>query len=315
MTKPFRAASTAAFLAKSPRFFASPAVAGRKIVCGLSYLQRIGKTGKVDVWFPSTLQQQVASRISAGDETVLDEFQVEWAAVREFELLRDAGNLAIYDLKVENLNRSFEEVQKMRAGGYRVTVITLGRYIEPGTYDELRLLDKRLQDEITRLIHMLYMEEESARATSTYTAALHQECWNSTDTLPHILQALGEMRLFKPHKQSADTKMAETFLKVLELLPQKHMAHDMAVGLALPEATAHRGWTYLAAGEYQFSTFQTALSTVFGQFDCVNMDALQGRTTSLSSQIMPAMHHMRGHGDRLRPVYEEGRRAMAQIVM
>ena len=212
---PFMAASNAAFLSKPRHFFASPEAAGRRIVCGFSYLQRIRKGATTNIWFPSTLHQAVAERLEAGDTSVLDEFHVEWAAIRQFELLQEADNFYIYDLEVTNFKRAYEDIMKMRAGGYRVTVITLGNYVEPTDYDELQILDRRLQDEITRIIHMLFLEEQSAETSAKHADALKTRQWNYAEALPHVAMTLGASGLF--NKSAADVlhqqKLTQHFSK------------------------------------------------------------------------------------------------------
>lgn len=305
MTLLFQGASKAALLSKPQPFFASPDAAGRKIVCGFTYMKRIGKASSTDLWFSDAVQESVASRILAGDASVLDEFRVEWAAVRQFELLQESGNLAIEDVKVDDFKRAFQNLMKMRAGGYRVTVITLGRYAEPDGHDELRILDRRLQDEITRLVHMLYLDEQSAAITGDHRQQLRAAQWRCADALPHVAMALGERALFSRGENQRGRAMTEGFFRVLGLLPQRHIVHDVAVGLSLPEAVAQKNWVYIAAGENQFTQFHTALTTVFQGFDHVSLSGMP------EQGVKATMHHMRGYGDRLTPAAEAADRAAA----
>ena len=339
MRAPFAAASKAAFLSKPRRFFISPAPAGRRIVCGFSFLQRIGKPAMTDVWFPSSLQKSVAERVLAGDESVLDDFRVEWAAVRQFELLQEADNLYIQDLEVTNFNKAYYYLVKMRAGGYRVTVITLGNYVEPSAYDELRILDLRLQDEITRLIHMIYLEEQSVGVTSAHARELKAETWNHADALPHIAMMMGAMNLFvRPQEREAEDddgassekkkkgggggggvshmfrqkKLTERFLQIVDLLPQQHLSHDVAVGLALPEIVSRRNWVYIPLPEQQYARFQQAMSSVFQKFDHISLSALHEREDA-TREIKSVMPTMRGYGDRLTPQAIQFQREMASF--
>ena len=337
-------AASAVFKPQPVPIFVSPEAAGRRIVCGFSYVQRIGKGAHTEVWFPASLQEKVAARVLAGDASVLDEFHVEWAAVRQFELMQEADNYYIFDLKVEHFSRAYEDVLKMRAKGYRITVITMGNYVEPTHYDELRILDVRLQDEITRLIHMLYLEEQSVAESKIRTGELCAGMWDFTQALPHVAMTLGAADLFarefgrcedvndsddesndlRGKKKKGDTgdqsgikaarklhqhKLSRQFFRILELLPQRHIAHDVAVGLALPEASKKKNWVYCAPGEYTYHAFQTALATVFRASDHISLSALHERANA-KPEIMPVMHHMRGYGDR-GPDQESQNRAMA----
>jgi hypothetical protein len=50
-----------------------------------------------------------------------DAFPAEWAAVRQFELLQEAGNVSIYDLDPTHLLRTIRDLTAhMHGGGYRV---------------------------------------------------------------------------------------------------------------------------------------------------------------------------------------------------
>ncbi len=337
----FSAASSAVSKSGPIPIFASPEAAGRRIVCGFSYIQRIGKGAATEVWFPSSLQEKVAARVLAGDASVLDEFHVEWAAVRQFELLQEADNYYIYDLKVEHFTRAFDDIMKMRAKGYRITVITMGNYVEPSHYDELRILDAKLQDEITQLIHMLYLEEQSLAETKRHASKLCANTWDFANALPHVAMTLGAANLFtrdfglseeqeededeegstKKKGESGDTRnakkalkarqqrLSQHFFKILEMLPQRNIAHDIAVGLTLPESINRKSWVYCAPGEFQYNAFQTALANVFRAADHISLGALHERADA-STEIMPVMHHMRGYGDRS-PAHDEQNRAAA----
>jgi hypothetical protein len=309
----FTVASNAAFCPKPAPFFASPQPSGRRIVCGFSYLQRIGKGATTDLWFPASLCEDVAARVLAGDTSVLDKFHVEWAAVRQFELLQEAGNLAIEDLEFMDFKRAFLNLMKMRAGGYRVTVITLGRYDETGEDDDLRILDARLQDEITRLIHMLYLEEESALLSGECAGSLERGAWRYAEALPHVAMTLGAAQLFGKAAKDRNSSLKAHFFRILDLLPQRHLVHDVAVGLTLPDASKEKNWVYLAKGEHQFPAYMRMLSGVFSSFDCVSLSGLHERANA-ASEVMPVMHHLRGYGDRLRPEQDGKNRAMAAFL-
>lgn len=313
MSIAFTAASHAAFLPKPVPFFASPEAAGRRIVCGFSYIQRIGKGAATEVWFPSSLQEKVAARVLAGDASVLDEFHVEWAAVRQFELLQEADNYYIFDLKVENFVRAYDDIVKMRAKGYRITVITMGNYVEPQHYDELRILDARLQDEITQIINMLYLEEQSLVESKAHAVDLGEGAWDFAEALPHVAMTLGAASLFGKAAKDRQSLLKTNFFRILGLLPQRHMEHDVALGLALPEASKKKNWVYCAPAEYTYHAFQTALANVFRAADHISLDALHERANA-AGEAMPVMHHMRGYGDHLRGGHGDQHRALAAFL-
>ena len=247
---------------------------GRKIDACFAYLQRIGKGGRTRVWLPKES----------------DALHPEWAAVREFDLLQEADNLVIDELEVTDLRRSMQAFQRMRSGGYRVAVLTLGHYTQSGGADDLLLLDERLQDEITRLIHFLYLGGESELRTTSARCALREEAWSCADALPHIAQTLAAQALFKPAQRRREERV---FLDILQTLPQKHIVHDVAVGLALPDATKEKNWVYIAKGEQRASAFFAAIGACIG--DVLNPQ-------------------MRGYGDRLTDASRQWQRQSAQVL-
>src|ERR1700723_2575492 len=87
-------------------FFVSPRPAGRRITAGFSWLQRIGKAASFDVWFPQALRHTLNRLVEEGHDIGSEHFPAEWAAVRQFELLQEAGNYKIYDLDAANLSRT-----------------------------------------------------------------------------------------------------------------------------------------------------------------------------------------------------------------
>src|SRR5580658_7880864 len=99
--------------------FVSPPAAGRRITAGFSYLQRIGKSASLDVWFPEVLRRELDALVAQGAKLGPENFPAEWAAVRQFELLQEAGNYKIYDMEASYITRTLSDLARnMRAGGY-----------------------------------------------------------------------------------------------------------------------------------------------------------------------------------------------------
>ena len=196
-----RPAPLASGLSINKPFFVSPPAAGRQITAGFSWLQRIGKSASFDVWFPEALRQALDEMIAEGKALSDAQFPASWAAVRQFELLQEAGNYKIYDLDSTHLTRTLVDLARnMRAGGYRVTVATIGGYQE-GACDELQILDRRLQDRLSHLLHMLYLEEQSQTANDANDADLAAGDWDYRTALPHIGVTLGARDLFRGNKE------------------------------------------------------------------------------------------------------------------
>jgi len=251
-------------------YFSAPRT-GRKIDAIFSYLQRIGKGATTEVSFPSATAGASPSPIS-------------WGAVRQFELLQEAGNLAIDELDVADFKRAYQNLMRMRSGGYRVTLITLGHYTDRSMRDELEILDKKIQDEITQLIHFLYLSEMSEQGTAYFTASLNTGKWSLDEALPHVAQTRTARSLFKPEKETLREK---TFFDILDKLSNRSVLHETAIGLVLPDASKEKNWVYIAQRENRFQAFQQAITTVFENLD----------------EDRAVMTHMRGYGDRWeRPV-------------
>ncbi len=362
-------------------FFVSPPAAGRRITAGFSYIQRITKAGAVDVWFPDELRENLDARLAAGHALTPKDFPAEWAAVRQFELLQEAGNYKIYDLDGLFLTRTLMDLSKsMRGGGYRVTVATVGSY-DNDERDDLEILDKRLQDRIANLTHMMYLDEPSEAINAATETTLAAERWDYRTALPHIGVMLGAEDLFKPRHLLARTEVesfvvppaphrvtavhaadwsqdcsvkygvngvscvrvkarpqrgqyavaqgiyefapadcgqeviieyarstaatetarrhqrARQMFDVLSLLPQKHIVHDTAIGLQLPENIAENEWIYVADRDAQLSVFNVLLNDLFAPF---------GKNSS---------QQLRGYGDRLRPDFDQFYRDLGRFAM
>jgi len=272
-------------------FFESPQPAGRKITAGFSYLQRIGKAASFDVWFPYSFGKGCA----------------QWAAVRQFELLQESGNHKIYDLDPLNLQRSMLDLSRsMRAGGYRITVATLGVYCEGSEGDELKILDATLQEDIENIIHMLYLDEASKEVSSLNAKRLADKTWDFKEVLPHVGATLGACELFNAKRKkisSGDESgskiiLARKFFEALERLPNKHIVHDTAIGLQLPELTGRNQWNYIASPEETLAAFNHVLSSLFDKFNGISLSRLNGRSDA-TSEIKASVLHLRGYGDRL----------------
>src|ERR1700761_7142354 len=90
--------------------FLTPPPAGRRITAGFSFLQRIGKSASIDVWFPQMLKEELERLAGESAPIGREHFPAEWAAVRQFELLQEAGNYKIYDMDATYLTRSMVDL-------------------------------------------------------------------------------------------------------------------------------------------------------------------------------------------------------------
>ncbi len=294
-----REPSRAAVFSLGRNLFDSPQPAGRKITAGFTYLQRIGKAASFDVWLPDALRRDLA-RVEEERTVETKDFPAQWAAVRQIELLQESGNYKIYDLDPSNLQRTMLDLSRsMRAGGYRVTVATVGRYQETSTGDELEILDNRLQERIAQMIHMLYLDEASDQANADNASRLAARKWDYRQALPHIGLALGAGDLFRPEKKhTRQHKQARQFFDILHLLPQNHIVHDTVIGLQLPELNGENEWNYIASSDETLGAFNRVLGDLFDKFNGISLSRLHEREGA-GAEIKASTLHLRGYGDRL----------------
>jgi hypothetical protein len=259
--------------------------------------------------------EEIESRMNTGNAITSAQFPAQWAAVRQFELLQESGNHKIYDLDASQMKRAtLDLARSMRAGGYRVTVATLGTYHDDTSRDELEILDSALQERIAQMIHMLYLDAQSEEVNSRTDERLAKATWDFRDQLPHVGMVLGAKELYRrdiPESDDEDErkkkggkkggagamsvtdrthKNARQFFEILSLLPHKHIVHDTAIGLQLPELRGVNQWNYVAAPDETLAAFNHILGNLFS--NCVT--------------------HLRGYGDRLTEVHEGFYRNAAQ---
>ena len=273
----------------SPRIFISPEGRGRKITAGFSYLQRISKEGTYNVWFPKEIRQKVEEvRKSGAYEEEGKIFKCEWAAVRQFELLHESGNHKIYDLDPELLQRSMLDLSKsMRAGGYRIAVVTIGTYEKEE--DELAILDKVLQEE---------SEQEGLKNRKR----IESNKWEWKSDLPHIALVLSAEEMIHwnimNEMKKENNKLGRQFFNILSKLPHTHLVHDTAIGLQLPELNGENQWNYIANSEETLLSFNLVLNNIFDKFNHISLSSLHEREDA-TSEAKSSFLHMRGYGDRL----------------
>lgn len=288
------------------RWFETSANAGRKITAGFTYMQRIGKSATFDTWFPQDLRDVLDAKRARGRAIGPKDFPAQWAAVRQFELLQDAGNYKIYDLKSDYLERTLTDLTRsMRGGGYRVTVATIGSYEKHAQADELAILDLQLQEGIAQMISMLYLDEMSHAANDDARQRLNRNQWDYREDLPHVGIVLGAGDLFRrlsddPHSEHPRAKRqrhAKQFFDILSKLPSRAIDHQIAYGLQLPELIGQNQWIYIANPEETFASFNRLMTDIFSKFDGISLSALNGDECP-RGEAKACSQHMRGYGDR-----------------
>jgi len=269
-------------LQNSSRMFFCAPTKNRTITASFSYLQRIGKGATTNIWLPKKSNHFLAEDAC-------------WAAIRHFDLLKEGDNLVIDELDIMDMKKSHEVLMSMRAGGYRITIITLGKYDDYIKEDQLAILDQKIRAEIANLINFLYLDELSKKETMMIEKSLQKQTWKYSDSLPHIARAISEKHIFKPEKENIKEKI---FFEILESLSKKHIIHETAVGLVLPDATKEKNWIYIADEENRFSCFHNTINTVLRNV----------------SEDMPVMKHMRSYGDHMKSSYNNFNKQSLQIL-
>jgi hypothetical protein len=114
---------------------------------------------------------------------------------------------------------------------------------------------------------------------------------------------LGARDIFRPIKLAgaASTSehkhvLAKHFFDILTELPNKHIVHDTAVGLQLPESINENEWIYLAPEDKTVACFNRLLGDLFTPFDKMSLSGLDGRADA-RSEVKTTSQHMRGYGD------------------
>jgi hypothetical protein len=126
--------------------------------------------------------------------------------------------------------------------------------------------------------------------------------------------ALGKGESRKLSVSERKHKLARQFFDILDLLPNKHIVHDTAVGLQLPEMISEQEWIYLTASDESVSSFNSLLKDLFTPFDGINMGVLDGRADA-GPEVKATTQHLRGHGDRLTPESEQFYRNLSQMTL
>jgi hypothetical protein len=296
------------------RLAAAERRAGRVISMSFASLQRIGKGATIDVWFPK--EQRAA--ISASNIQRIAPLQ--WAAVRQVELLQEAPNIAVEDMDVTRLYRSLFYLEKMSARGYRLVIAVAGHYVDCDKTDELVLFDTTLQDRLQQIVNMLWLDEISRALSTKMTDLMTQQQWNFQQLLPHVGMTLGAMDLFDRPKAYAaggaplklKAQLAKLFIdNMAQLATARAIDHDVTVGLKLPELQGNHHWVYVPDGEATIHAFNSMLTDVFSKFDHINLRGLDGDGFSATRETKASTQHLGGYRHRLKPESEAHFRSLA----
>ena len=100
----------------------------------------------------------------------------------------------------------------------------------------------------------------------------------------------------------------------VSLLPQKHIVHDTAIGLQLPESMARRNGFISPKARHYVPRFQRLLGDLFTPFDTCEPVELHERPDAGCGN-KTSTHHMRGYGDRLTPEADKFCREAARYTL
>lgn len=242
--------------------------AGRTITHGMSYLQRISRGGQMLLWQPPGLQTRP-----------LRFDQLDWAAVRQVEILQESSAQAIESMEIEEGLRSIREHAMMRGGGLRMVVITAGTTNHPRADNDQQTFDRTLRERLRSMDRMHWLDDFSRQAA----LLVNQAGQNLPERLPHIYTTLNAANVFN-RTHTLPCTDATRFLTAIDSLPQRQgFEHDIMIGLKEPRADAHARREFNRLPERLYMGFVNALISSFSHFG-----------------LMPTAIHMRSYGDHLK---------------
>jgi len=251
---------------------------GRVITFGYSQIQKVAGGATINLWRPRDLPEQYRKAD-----------KLEWAAIRQVEILQEGSHIELWDLNAHELWESFKYFRVGRARGCRLAIVVAGVYKKPVNEDHLSSFDKELRERLQNMAGMLWLDELGKLYTQELKEHLEKSSWNVTKSLPHVGTALNAIQVFRRDNpkfsgQLSQSRDAINFFTQLEgLSMEEGPKHDVMVGLKLPQHQADNDIDWGPTAEFSRMPFNSALKSIFNTFglDC--------------GQI----HHLRGYGDHM----------------
>jgi hypothetical protein len=254
----------------------------RRIACGFTYVERIGKTkAQKRLWSVGTteneepdsfadLPPQTGFYTKRGAPFHFDPALVDYVAVREAQLCLREDNLMLYDMDVAKMSNAFRDLRTLRSAGFRIVVMTAGHYVGFGD-DEETLLDRKLKTQIRQIVNI--HEKPSALFTEAHNWAIRRNLWHLNETIPPLLKTNEDERAF--------FNMVGTISATKPLLwgQAPPLGHKVDLGTALPDHRERLHWIYCVDPENGLLAFHNAIAANLGSLD----------------MACPIVHHMKGH--------------------
>ena len=253
---------------------------GRTITCGFAYLQRIKFGGQIHMW-----QSGKNPNPAAFDH-------LDWASIRQVEILQESSDQTIESLEVEEGMRSMKEMATMRAGGVRIVLISAGITHPPKDINDQRTFDTLLRGRLRGMDRVMWLDEMSHNATEE----IKLEKSALTERLPHLFTTLDAARMFNKQNALPCNDATRLLNAVGRICGSENLEHDVMIGLKSPRADTFLGREFGRLSERKYLGFIGALQATYAHFgletttqmrgygDHISPNSGLGRLTSLDAQ-------------------------------
>ncbi len=242
---------------------------GRTLVCGLSYLQRITRSGEITLWYPHADYRGTLPR------------RLDWVAVRQIEILQESSNNLMESFDMMNRMECMKRFAAMRGGGQRLVVVTAGLDHPPPARNEKRQFDQTLTDRLRRMDRIMWLDEFSRHASRLLAPPQN----NLAAALPHLYTTLNAATIFNRRKAGIHDQ-AIAMLDRITAIPtgNDRIDHSVMVGLKMPKSDLRQDRFFTLTGDFQYIGFMGALASTFRMFNAT----------------VPTAMHLRSYGDHMK---------------
>ncbi len=241
------------------------AASGRRVVCGLSYMQRVRFGGQFTLWQPPTARDRAPTG------------RVDWVSAQQVEFLQE-NSVILESMEIMEGLRSIREHAMSRAGGLRVTIITAGVSDRPASVNDQQDFTRLLQDKLRHMDQMRWLDEFGQAASAMLTLS----GLSLPERVPQLYTTLGAAQIYR--RSTATHQAVQGFLnQVTAVTPANSSQHDVMIGIKEPRCAANNQRPFNRLTERLYLGFFGALSATYAHFG-----------------LMPTALHMRSYGDHVK---------------
>ncbi len=239
--------------------------AGRRLVCGLSYLQRVRFGGQFTLWQPPTARDWAPHG------------KVDWVSAQQVEFLQE-NSVILESMEIMEGLRSIREHAMSRAGGLRLTIITAGVTDRPASGNEQQDFTSLLQDKLRHMDQMRWLDEFGQAASAMLTLS----GLSLPERVPQLYTTLGAVQIYC--RSNAIHHAVQGFLdQAATVKPADSRQHNVMIGIKEPRCAAKNQRPFNRMNERLYLGFFGALSATYAHFG-----------------LMPTALHMRSYGDHVK---------------